>query len=52
MTDYFKSIRPFNDNEVPKALLQIKDTHFLKILLHSEWKDSSLAKKYPIFRWI
>ena len=26
MTDYFKSIRPFNDDEVPKALLQIKDT--------------------------
>ena len=61
MTDYFKSIRPFNDDEVPKALLQIKDTPlirammayaFLKILLHNERKDSSLAKKYPIFRWI
>lgn len=33
MTDYFKSIRPFNDDEVPKALLQIKDTPLIRAMM-------------------
>ena len=33
MTDYFKSIRPFNDDEVPKALLQIKDTPLIQAMM-------------------
>ncbi|MBB1546933.1 MAG: 1-acyl-sn-glycerol-3-phosphate acyltransferase [Capnocytophaga sp.] len=33
MTDYFKSIRPFYDNEVPEALSQIKDHHLIKAML-------------------
>ena len=33
MTDYFKSIRPFNDDEVPRALLQIKDTPLIRAMM-------------------
>ena len=33
MTDYFKSIRPFNDNEVARALSQIKDNPLIRAMM-------------------
>ena len=45
MTDYFKSIRPFNDNEVPKALLQIKDTPLIQAMMAYAFPEDTPAQR-------
>ena len=41
MEDYFKSIRPFTDNEVPEALRQIKDTPLIQAMLAYAFPDDT-----------
>lgn len=45
MTDYFKSIRPFNDDEVPKALLQIKDTPLIQAMMAYAFPEDTPAQR-------
>lgn len=45
MTDYFKSIRPFNDDEVPKALLQIKDTPLIRAMMAYAFPEDTPAQR-------
>ena len=45
MTDYFKSIRPFNDDEVPKALLQIKDTPLIRAMMAYAFSEDTPAQR-------
>ena len=41
MTDYFKSIRPFNDNEVARALSQIKDNPLIRAMMAYAFPDET-----------
>ena len=41
MEDYYKSIRPFYDNEVPEALRQIKDNSLIKAMLAYAFPEST-----------
>ena len=41
MEDYFKSIRPFTDNEVPEALRQIKDNPLIQAMLAYAFPDDT-----------
>lgn len=45
MNDYFKSIRPFNDDEVPKALLQIKDTPLIQAMMAYAFPEDTPAQR-------
>ena len=45
MTDYFKSIRPFNDDEVPRALLQIKDTPLIQAMMAYAFPEDTPAQR-------
>ena len=45
MTDYFKSIRPFNDDEVPRALLQIKDTPLIRAMMAYAFPEDTPAQR-------
>ena len=45
MTDYFKSIRPFNDNEVARALSQIKDNPLIRAMMAYAFPDETTEER-------